>query len=45
MGVFYLAKTILKGGSDERIPRGCRFHTVSCQNKVQTYQFDEINSN
>ena len=34
-----------KWTSDERRPRGHQFHTVSCQNKVQTYQFDEINSN
>ena len=30
---------------DEQRPRGRQFHTVSCQNKVQTYPFDEINSN
>ena len=28
--------------ADETKPRGHRFHTVSYQNKVQTYQFDEI---
>ena len=30
---------------DESRPSGRRFHTVKSQNKVQTYQFDEINSN
>ena len=32
-------------GTDERRPRGHQFHTVSCQKKVQTYQFDENISN
>ena len=32
-------------GADETIPQGRRFHTVSCQNKVQTYKFDENYSN
>ena len=31
--------------ADKRRPRGCQFHTVSYQNKVQTYQFDENISN
>ena len=30
---------------DKRRPPGPQFHTVSCQNKVQTYQFDENISN
>ena len=30
---------------DKRRLRSRQFHTVSCQNKVQTYQFGEINSN
>ena len=31
-----------KRSSDNSRPRGRQLHTVSCQNKVQTYQFDEI---
>ena len=30
---------------DESRPRGHQLHTVLCQNKVQTYQFDENISN
>ena len=30
---------------DESRPRGRQLHTVSCQNKVQTYQFNENISN
>ena len=30
---------------DEKRPRGRQFHVVSCQSKVQTYQFDENISN
>ena len=31
--------------NDGTRPRGRQLHTVSCQNKVQTYQFDENISN
>ena len=38
-------RIFLEENSDERRPRGCQFYTVSCQNKVETYQFDENISN
>ena len=41
---FNKSKKDQKGG-DEKRPRGRQFHMVSCQNKVQTYQFDEYISN
>ena len=31
--------------SDETRPRGRRFHTVSCQKLIQTYQFGELRVN
>ena len=30
---------------DDSKPQGRQLHTVSCQNKVQTYQINENNSN
>ena len=31
--------------ADETRPRGRRFHTVSCQKLIRTYQFEELREN
>ena len=31
--------------TDKTKPRGHKKYTISCQNKIQTYQFNENNSN